>query len=72
MVNEAIGVWYEEQRSDLELHLPHLTLVLQDSLQGHKMVSEPESEQASGRVSQSPDSIACQHPVPQPLPLGEK
>lgn len=32
VVNEAVGVWYEEQGSDLQLHLPHLTLVFQDSL----------------------------------------
>lgn len=37
VVNEAVGIWYEEQGSDLQLHLPHLTLVFQNSLQGHRM-----------------------------------
>lgn len=37
VVNEAVGIWYEEQGSDLQLHLPHLTLIFQNSLQGHRM-----------------------------------
>lgn len=66
MVNEAVGVWYEEQGSDLELHLPHLTVVLQDSLQGHRMVSEPKSEQAGGWMSQAltPQCVSILSPEP--------
>lgn len=37
MVDEAIGVWDQEDRSDLQLHLPHLTLVLQHGLEEKDM-----------------------------------
>lgn len=33
VVDEAIGVWDQEDGSDLQLHLPHLTLVFQHSLE---------------------------------------
>ena len=33
VVDETIGVWDQEDRSDLQLHLPHLTLVFQHGLE---------------------------------------
>lgn len=33
VVNETIGVWDQEDRSDLQFHLPHLALVFQHSLE---------------------------------------
>lgn len=33
VVDEAVGVWDQEDRSYLQLHLPHLTLVFQHSLE---------------------------------------
>lgn len=33
MVDETVGVWDQEDRSDLQLHLPHLTLVFQHGLE---------------------------------------
>lgn len=33
VVDETVGVWDQEDRSDLQLHLPHLTLVFQHGLE---------------------------------------
>lgn len=33
VVDEPVGVWHQEDRSYLQLHLPHLTLVFQHSLE---------------------------------------
>lgn len=33
VVDETISVWDQEDRSDLHLHLPHLTLVFQHGLE---------------------------------------